>query len=88
MGNHQNTEGVNAFERQRKDPEHVRYVVDEILKVCGDEKSRAYYTRLARLPDHLIFRALSEIRQDPAIRNRGAVFTTKVKSRQWLGNRL
>jgi len=77
----ENTEGVNALDKQRKDPEHVRYLVDEILKVCGDEHSRAYYTRLAsRLPDHLIFRSLSEIRQDPAIRNRGAVLVAKLGS--------
>jgi hypothetical protein len=39
------------------------------------------YARLAaRLPDHLIFRALSEIRQDPGIRNRGAVLVAKLRS--------
>ena len=76
----ENREGVNAFEKQHKEPDHVRYVVDEILKVCGDEQSRGYYTRLAsKLPDHLIFRALSEIRQDSRIRNRGAVFVTKFR---------
>jgi len=77
----ENRERVNAADKQRKDTDHVRYLVDEILKVCGDEKSRAYYTRLAgQLPDHLIFRALSEIRQDPVIRNRGAVLVTKLKA--------
>jgi len=75
----QNTRSVNALHRQQKDPAHVRYLVDEILKVCGDEHSRAFYTRLAsRLPDHMIFRSLSEIRQDPTIRNRGAVLTSKL----------
>lgn len=35
--------------------------------------------RLAcRLPDDLIFRSLAEIRQDSAIRNRGAVLTSKL----------
>lgn len=77
----ENKEGVNAVEKERKDPEHVRYVVDEILKVCGDENSRTYYTRLAsRLPDHLIFRSLAEIRQDSAIRNRGAVLVSKLRA--------
>jgi hypothetical protein len=77
----ENTEGVNALGIERKDPDHVRYVAEEILKVCGDEKSRAYYARLAaRLPDHLIFRVLSEIRQDPGIRNRGAVLVAKLRS--------
>lgn len=74
-----NKEGVNALGKQLKDPDHVQYLVDEILKVCRDEKSRAFYTRLAgRLPDHLIFRSLAEIRQDPAIRNRGAVLVAKL----------
>ena len=78
----ENTEGVNAVEKQRKDPEHVRYLVDEILRVCGDEHSRACYTRLAgQLPDHLIFQALAEIRQDSAIRNRGAVLVAKLGAR-------
>jgi hypothetical protein len=73
-----NTESVNAL--GNKDPEHVRYLVDEILAVCGDERSRAYYTRLAsRLPDDLIFRSLAEIRQDSAIRNRGAVLVSKLQ---------
>ena len=79
----ENRESVNAL--VEKDPEHVRYVVEEILKVCGDEKSRAYYTRLAsRLPDHLIFRTLAEIRQDSAIRNKGAVLVAKLKSARLL----
>ena len=75
-----NKESVNALQAQRKDPEQVRYLVEEILKVCGDEKSRAYYTRLAsRLPDDLIFRSLAEIRQDSAIRNKGAVLVAKLR---------
>ena len=74
-----NRESVNALQTQRKDPEQVRYLVEEILHVCGDEKSRAYYTRLAsRLPDDLIFRSLAEIRQDSAIRNKGAVLVSKL----------
>lgn len=75
----ENREGVNALEHQRKDPDHVRYLVSEILKVCGDEHSRPFYTRLAaRLPDHLIFRSLAEIRQDPTVRNRGALLVAKL----------
>ena len=74
-----NREGVNALQMQLKDPEHVRYLVEQILDVCGDEKSRGFYTRLAsRLPDDLIFRSLAEIRQDSAIRNKGAVLVSKL----------
>lgn len=75
----ENRESVNALEK-RKDPEHIRYLVSEILDVCGDEKSRGFYTRLAsRLPDDLIFHSLAEIRQDPAIRNKGAVLVAKLR---------
>lgn len=63
----------------RKHPAHVAYLVDEILKVCGDKKSTAFYRQVAReVDDHHIFRLLAEIRQDPTIKNRGAVFTIKV----------
>ena len=63
-----------------KDPAHVRYLVEEILEVCQDMKSARFYSKVARaLPDDMIFRFLSEIKQDPKINNRGAVFTTKVK---------
>ena len=80
----ENKESVNAL--GKKDPEHVRYLVGEILDVCGDEKSRRFYTWLAsRLPDDLIFRSLAEIRQDSAIRNKGAVLTAKLMPilKQW-----
>lgn len=77
----ENKESVNALQKHDKEPDHVRYLVDEMLKVCGDEHSRAFYSQLARrLPDHVIFRSLAEIRQDPAIRNRGAVLTAKLRS--------
>jgi hypothetical protein len=75
----ENREDSNALEKTRKEPGHVEYVVNEILKVCGDEHSRPYYTRLAaQLPDDLIFRSLSEIRQDPTVRNRGALLVSKL----------
>ena len=64
----------------KKEEAHLRYLIGEILAVCGDPKSARFYGRVARrLPDDVIFRYLSEIRQDATIRNRGAVFTTKVK---------
>ena len=64
----------------RKHPAHVAYLVEEIVATCKDEGSRPYYTRVASLlPDGAIFQFLAEIRQDPTIRNRGAVFVAKVK---------
>ena len=64
----------------KKSPERVRYLVEEILKVCGDRRSSRFYGQVATaLPDDVIFRFLSEIRQDETVKNRGAVFTTKAK---------
>lgn len=63
-----------------KDPAHIQYLVEKILEVCRDTKSARFYARVARaLPDEVIFRFLSEIKQDDRIKNRGAVFTSKVK---------
>lgn len=59
-------------------------VVEDILKVLRDEKSRAFYVKIAKLcPQDMIYRALSETKQDysdSSIRkSRGAIFTEKVK---------
>ena len=80
-----NTQRYNAGGRtKRKDEAHLRYLVEEILKVCRDLRSERFYGQLAaRLPDGVIFQFLSEIRQDETIRNRGAVFTAKVKRYVW-----
>lgn len=63
-----------------KDPAHIQYLVEKILEVCRDMKSARFYSKVARaLPDEMIFQFLSEIKQDDRIKNRGAVFTSKVK---------
>jgi hypothetical protein len=50
------------------------------VSVCRDLRSRRLYQRVARVvPVPVIFRFLSEIRQDPTIRNRGAIFVVKVR---------
>ena len=76
-----NTQRYNAGGKTKGKAEaHLTYLVEEILKVCSDVKSARFYGQVAvALPDEVIFRFLSEIRQDETIRNRGAVFTTKVK---------
>jgi hypothetical protein len=76
-----NTQRYNAGGNIKgKDEAHLRYLVEEILKVCKDGKSARFYAQVAAaLPDGVIFQFLSEIRQDDTIDNRGAVFTTKVK---------
>lgn len=73
---------VNAGEEKgQKHPSHVAYVVGEILKVCRDQRSATFYRQIARrFDDSVIFRLLSEIRQDHSIRNRGAMFASKVRA--------
>ena len=63
----------------KKDPARIQYLVERILEVCRDVKSARFYAKVARiLPDEVIFRFLSEIKDDETIKNRGAVFTAKV----------
>jgi len=62
----------------------VKALVDDMLRVLGDEKSRGFYTKIAKLcPQDMIYRALSETKQDysdSSIRkSRGAIFTEKIK---------
>ena len=59
----------------------INYLVENILTVCGDQKSYAYYRRVAQvLPTEVIFRFLAELKADKKVCNRGAVFTSKVKA--------
>lgn len=75
---------VNADQGQeQKEAAHVEYLVDEIVKVCGDPQSTSFYRQVARrVDDSLIFCWLAEIRQDSTITNRGAIFTSKLKAWQ------
>lgn len=73
--------GVCMSNSSPKHPARIAYLVAQILGTCGDVHSTCFYAKVARmLPDGQIFRFLSEIRQDPTIRNRGAVFTAKVQA--------
>ena len=64
-----------------KEPGRIEYLVGEILKVCADPKSTPFYKRIAsQLDDSVIFRFLSEIRHDATIKNKGAIFVSKVKA--------
>ena len=73
--------GVRMSAPTRKHPARIAYLVAQIPGTCGDVHSTCFYAKVARvLPDGEIFRFLSEIRQDPTIRNRGAVFTAKVQA--------
>lgn len=72
---------VNAYGKNgSKDSAHVNYLVEKIVDVCGDYESIPFYRKVARqVEDGRIFQMLAEIRQDSTIRNRGAVFVSKVK---------
>lgn len=59
-------------------------LVNEMIEVLGDEKSRAFYTKVAKLcPSDLIYRCLSEVKdewlQGKVRKSRGALFTDKLK---------
>ena len=73
---------VNAdHDLGNKEATHIQYVVDEILKVCDDTASSSFYRQVAsRVDDNVIFGWLAEIRQDPTIENRGAIFVSKLKA--------
>jgi len=79
-----NHKSVNAgFATVAKPRPHIQYLVDEILRVCKDPQSTHFYYLVAKhFADDLIFQWLSEIRHDPTITNRGAVFITKLKAWQ------
>jgi len=62
----------------------VTALVRDILEITEDEKSRAFYTRIAtRCPDNLIYRCLSEVKDDwlqgKVRKSKGALFTDKIK---------
>jgi hypothetical protein len=62
----------------------IEALVEEILRVTGDEENEAFYQRVARLcPTDLIYRVLSEVKDEwrrGLIRTtKGAVFTDKLK---------
>jgi len=69
--------------RKKKEPDEVEGLVDQILEVVGDEKSKGFYTLMAqKMPSETIYRVLSEIRledRETGIRSKGAIFTLKVK---------
>ena len=72
------------FELDAERQAEIESLVDEILKVTGDETSRPFYRRVARrCPPDLLYRVLSEIRDEERrgrIRtSKGAVFTDKLK---------
>ncbi len=72
------------FEVDEAREAEIEALVEEILRVMGDQENRAFYLRVARLcPPDLLYRVLSEVKeewQQGLIRTtKGAVFTDKLK---------
>ena len=70
--------------KEKKEDYKIQALVEDMLQVLGDKKSRAFYTKIAKLcPQDMIYRALAETKQDysdSSIRkSRGAIFTEKIK---------
>jgi len=75
---------VNVIEELRYANALVQLIVRDILEVLGDEHSRGFYTKVARVLDpELIYRALAEVKEEEQIgtiqTTKGAVFTDKIK---------
>ena len=67
-----------------KDRYQIGLLVEDILAVCGDKKSEAFYKKVARLmPDNTIYRAISEVKEVRDLgemkRSEGALFTSLIK---------
>ncbi|MDD5673644.1 MAG: replication initiator protein A [Chitinivibrionales bacterium] len=55
----------------KKDYDSIEWLIKEQLKVCGDEHSRAFYTLVAKhVPVDMIYRALSEAKQEGKIKRK------------------
>ena len=60
-----------AKEQDKKDYDTVEYLINEQLKICGDQHSKAFYTLVAKyVPIDMIFRALSEARQEGKVKSK------------------
>jgi len=67
-----------------KDPKEIDLYVADILAVCGDEQSKNFYKKVARVMDRSdIYRALSEVKEIRDLgqisNSRGALFTSLIK---------
>jgi len=57
--------------REKKDYDTVEWLINEQLKICGDEHSRAFYALVARhVPVDMIYMALSEAKQEGKVKRK------------------
>lgn len=65
------------------DANHVEYLADLITEATGQPEHRAWHVWVAKhYATHHVMRAIAELKQEPPqnMRNKGAVFTAKLKS--------
>ena len=77
---------VNAVSRPQEDDLRTEGLVLEMLDTLGDQHSKGFYRRVARIvPEGLIFETLSETKYQANMgrvqKSRGAVFTDLIKRR-------
>ncbi len=78
-GKGERRKSLSAEERAKRE-----WLAQEILKVCGDKHSLGFYRGIAqRVPEHRVFKALSEVRlaaRENRIRiSRGALFASLIR---------
>lgn len=69
-----------------KDPIELKLLVEDILAICGDSRSEAFYNKVARLmPSETIYHVLSEVKEvrdsGDIKKSKGALFTSIIKKR-------
>ena len=70
--------------RSEEEQAAINLLVDDILQVCQDEKSRGFYAKVAHvMPREIVYRALSETREVRDLgeirKSSGAVFTSLIR---------
>jgi hypothetical protein len=56
---------------KKKDYDTVEWLINEQLKICGDEHSRAFYSLVAKyVPVDMIYEALSEAKQEGKVKRK------------------
>lgn len=68
----------------QKEEFRIDLLVDDIMEICGDEKSADFYRKVARcMPDEIIYRTLSEVKEVRDLgeikKSEGAIFTSLIK---------
>jgi len=59
------------LEKEKKDYDTVEWLINEQLKICRDEHSRAFYVLVAKyVPVDMIYQALSEARQEGKVKSK------------------